>query len=307
MATSRIEDRLRAWAEELGFFAVGFVPASEAISTAEFERWARSERAAGLEYLRRHVEARRDPRRVWADTRTIVCVAAAYPVNPEPGLGGFSTYARGADYHEVLRAKLRSLLERWRREQPALRWRIAVDSAPILEREWACRAGLGWLGRQGQLIHPEHGACLFLAEALVNVELDPTSVSVPSRCGVCRRCVEACPTKAIGEDGHVDVRRCLSYLTIEHRGAFSEEQTATLDGTLFGCDRCTAVCPWNATARPPIMTEFANAGVPTAEQILQMDEAAFRARFHGTPVARAGLDRLQRNACALMIRGETND
>jgi epoxyqueuosine reductase len=289
-----LEARLRDQAARLGFAAVGFAAAGPARTFPIFLDWLFSGRAAGMTYLDRHAGVREDPRRLLPEARTVICAAVRYPANPSPGRG-FSTYARNRDYHDVLSRLLRELVGWLRQERPELRARIAVDSAPVLEREWAARAGLGWIGRQGQLVNPAHGACLLLGEALTDLELEP-SAPVAEQCGDCRRCVEACPTRAIGGDGHVDARRCLSYLTIEHDGAIPPELHAVMGTTIFGCDACTAVCPWNAGAAEDVLPELAPRPMPSAQELAAMDADAFQRRFCGTPVARSGLERLRRNA-----------
>lgn len=288
-------------AHELGFVAVGVAEAAPASSTPVFEAWLDSGRAAGLHFLTKQREIRRDPRHLLPEARSVVCVAAAYPSHPHPGTG-FAMHARAQDYHAVMRSRLRTLADALRRRIPDLRARIAVDSAPLFEREWAVRAGLGWIGRQGQVISPTHGATVLLGELLLNVSLTPTA-PVPSRCGDCRRCVEACPTGAIGSDGLLDARRCVSYLTIEHSGQIPAELAERMPPALFGCDCCTAACPWNQQNATGVLPELQPREMPTAGEILAMDAAAFRRRFRGTAVLRSGLERLQRNA-RLAVRHE---
>ena len=300
-AADSTEDRLRDWARDLGLAAIGFAPAAPAQGQAAFLAWLDAGCAAGMDYLRRQAPLRDDPRRLQPEARTVICVAAHYPAPPAPG-AGFASYARNRDYHDVLGDKLRALAARLRSEYPRLKSRVAVDSAPLPEREWAVRAGLGWLGRQGQLIHPQHGACLVLGELLVDIALAP-SPAVPNQCGDCRCCLTACPTGALGADGHVDARRCLAYLTIEHDGPIPAEFHGALGTALFGCDRCTAVCPWNTVEPGVVLPEFQPQPMPSAADLLAMDEAAFAQRFRGTPIARSGLARLQRNARIVQVNG----
>jgi epoxyqueuosine reductase len=292
------EARIRTFAQDLGFVAVGFAPAGEAGHFALFEQWLASGRAAGMDYLHRHRALRQDPRKLLPEVKTVICVAARYPVHAQPGMG-FAMHARGADYHAVLRRKLQQLAACLRADTPTLCSRICVDSAPILEREWAVQAGLGWIGRQGQLINAEHGACLLLGELLVSLELSPSCPAAP-QCGDCRRCVTACPTGAIGADGRVDARRCVSYLTIEHAGAIPEDLHAALGTSLFGCDRCTAVCPWNPPQDGTIMPELLPRPMPSADDLLGMNDETFHERFSDTCVARTGRARLQRNAAFVL-------
>ena len=286
--------RLITLAQELGFAAVGIARIGPAESFEIFEQWLQSGRAAEMDYLRLRRIPRQDPRELLPEARSIICVAARYPGNPSPG-AGFAMHARGADYHDVIRDKLREMAQSLRRERPSMKYRICVDSAPILEREWAVRAGIGWIGRQGQIVNPQHGACLLLGELLVDIDLTP-SERVPSQCGECRRCVQACPAAAIGDDGRVDARRCISYLTVEHKDAVPTELRGLIGKALFGCDACTTVCPKNPKGDEGILPELRARDMPTAREILNMAEEAFLKQFAGTAVLRTGLERLKRNA-----------
>jgi len=281
-------------ARNLGFAAAGIAAAGPSAGMEAFRSWLASGAAAGLAYLRRNLELRADPRCLAPGTRSVIVVAARYPVNPAAGTG-FSTYARGAENGVVVRARLKRLAERLRSLTPVGAARVCVDSAPVLEREWAARAGVGWRGRQGQIVHPAFGCCLFLGELLVDLDLAPTA-PIEDRCGDCRRCVEACPTGAIGADGLLDARRCISYLTIEHSGAIAAELQPRLGGALYGCDRCTAVCPFNRPGDDAVLPELRPRLMPTAEECRTMTAAAFAARFRDTAVLRMGLERLRRNA-----------
>ncbi len=291
------EDAIREEVARQGFVACGFAHAGPAHGHKAYVEWLEAGYAADMHYLQRRAALRRNPRTLAQDACSIIAVAARYPVNMSPH-GGFATYARGADYHDVLRGKLRAVIKRMRAADPACTCaRICVDSAPLLEREWAARAGLGWRGRQGQLVHPTQGACLVLGFILTDLTL-PASTPLPNQCGDCRRCLDACPTGAAMGGGGVDARRCLSYLTIEHDGAIPEDWAAELHGALFGCDCCTATCPYNPPNETPgIMPELRETARPLgADELAALDEDAFARRFRGTAVHRSGLARLQRNA-----------
>jgi len=291
---------LRTHAREAGLPSIGVAAAGPAEHFDVFEAWLAGGRAAGLDYLRRHAALRRDPRALFPDAQSLIVAALPYPVNPAPDAGGFAMLARGRDYHLVLRGRLGALARRLAADDAGLRWRICVDSAPLAERSWAVRAGLGWIGRQGQLVHPEYGATVVLGTLLVNVAL-PADKPHPNRCGDCRRCLDACPTGALAGDGTLDCRRCLSYLSIEHKAALFDPSDAARVGARqawFGCDRCTAVCPWNGAPPPALPSEFLPSAMPAADALLAMDEAGFAARFAGTTVLRTGLARLLRNVRA---------
>jgi len=293
-----LEEAIVAEATRLGFGAVGFATAQPAQTLKIFSAWVADGRAASMRYLAHHLHLRADPRLLAPGIRSIIVAAARYPTNQQPGYG-FSTCARGQDYHRVLRSKLKQLGAFLRHQANAGIIRICVDSAPILEREWAIRAGIGWLGKQGQVISPTLGACFVLGELLVDVTLKPSSVT-PNLCGDCHRCVAACPTGAICPDHLLDARRCLSYLTIEHPGPIPDDLAPLIRPTLFGCDYCTAVCPWNETATAPVMAELDERPMPTAAECLKLSQEEFLRRFRATAVLRSGLERLKRNAAAVL-------
>ncbi len=301
MPATTIEHDIVEEACRLGFAAAGFAAAADAIGSDTFAQWLARGDAAGMDYLHRHAALRRHPSSIAPEVRSIIAVAARYPVNPAPATGGFCMTARGHDYHDVLRDKLRQLADSIKRRTPARTTRICIDSAPLPEREWAMRAGLGWQGRQGQLVSPVAGTCTVLGFLLTDIALLP-SPSIPDQCGDCRRCVESCPSGAIRPDAQIDARRCISYLTIEHRGEIPPERQSAMGQALFGCDICTAVCPWNQSASAPVMPELAEqtALMPDAASLAAMSPVAFAARFRGTAVKRSGLDRLQRNAAVSM-------
>lgn len=299
-----LEIEMRAEAERLGLAAVGFAAAGPSRTFDRYRQWLKRGYAAGMDYLARHAEPRHDPRNLLATARTVIVAAARYP--SDGGGAYYSRYAQGRDYHDVLREILRALEAFLRRQVGAAMGptRVCVDTAPLLEREWAVRAGLGWIGRQGCVVHPELGCCLFLGALLTDIAL-ASDVEREPGCGPCRLCVQACPTGAIQDDGTVDARRCLSYLTIEHRGAIPEEFRSLVGATLYGCDCCTAVCPWNRLGRDKVCPALqpAACALPTPEECLALTEPDFQARFAGTPIRRLGLERLQRNA-ALVLANE---
>ena len=297
-----VEIDITRYARELGFAAVGILPAAPSQTTDVLQRWLDSGFDAGMTYMRRHVDLRADPRRLVPEARSLVVAAARYPANPRPGYG-ISTYARGRDYHDVLRQKLHALGTMVREAAGARIGRVCVDSAPLLEREWALRAGIGVRGRQGQVVAPHLGSCLLLGELLVDVPL-PTHRSPPlppggtnvHPCRNCRLCVDACPTGALRDNGLVDAGKCISYLTIEHEGEIPPDLRGKLGEALFGCDLCTAVCPLNHAGEHLVMPELADLGVPTADACAAMSDEDFSRRFRGSAVSRGGAARLRRNA-----------
>jgi len=285
----------------LGFAAVGFATAGPTRTMPQFEAWLAAGFAADMDFLRRNQSLRANPGEFAPGVRSIIVAAARYPVNDEPGKG-FSMHARSEDYHHVLRRKLEQLGRFIDRQRPLSVARVCVDSAPVLDREWAVTAGIGWRGRQGQIVHPELGCCLLLGELMVDLDLEP-STPVANQCGDCRLCREVCPTGAVTANGLVDARKCIAYLTIEHKGDIPPERQPTLGEAIFGCDRCTAVCPWNRFGADRVMPEFRPRPMPDADECLRMTEDEFKARFKDTVVSRLGLARLQRNAAIVVANG----
>ena len=296
-----IENEILCRAHDLGFATAGVARAGPAQSHAVFADWLAQGKAAGMDYLARHADLRADPRRLAPATISIIVVAARYPVNRRPG-HGVSTYARGHDYHTVLRAKLKALAAWLKAEAGVRHARVCVDSAPLLEREWAVRAGIGWRGKQGQIVNEKLGCCLLLGVLLVDIELTPTASAV-NRCGTCTRCLDACPTGALDAAGLVDARRCIAYLTIEHKGEIPAPMRPLLGHALFGCDGCTAVCPWNRFGEDAVMPELAARPMPTVDEIMTMTEPAFDETFRDTPLQRTGLAKLRDNATLVLARG----
>lgn len=288
------ESRVFAEARRLGFVASGIAAAAPSLSHDAYTRWLGDGNNATMDYLRRHLEMKRNPSALLPECRSVIAVAVRYPVNPEPSTG-FAMHVRGCDYHVVIRSMLRALAQVVARETSATTSRICVDSAPLLEREWASRAGIGWRGRQGQIVHPEFGSCILLGFLLVDAVLAP-STPIRDGCGDCRKCVESCPTGAILEDGTLDCRRCISYYTVEHRGPVPSNIASAMGGSLFGCDRCTAVCPKNKAGEQFVPLDMLPRRMPSAQECAQMTVDEFDRTFRGTAVHRSKLDRLVRNA-----------
>ncbi len=307
--------RLKARALGLGFEAVGIAAVAPLEARAHYAAWLAAGRHGEMRYLAspKHRERRDDPARILRDLRSVACVALCH----EPGrdgardarLGRIARYAAGEDYHRVMRDRLLEL-ERWieRELLPGSRALWYADTGAILERGWAERAGLGWVGKHAGLLSEGLGSWFLLGEVLVDRELEPDPPPAQEHCGTCRRCLDACPTAAIVAPYQVDARRCISYLTIELRGAIPAELRPLVDDWVFGCDICQEVCPWNRFAPPAREARLHARSLEgwTLERFLALDQAGFEALFAGSPIRRARRAGFLRNVCvALGNRGET--
>ena len=260
-----------------------------------------------MSWMARDVHKRIDPREIFPQARSVVVVALNYFTphqhQQSPAVGKVSRYAWGDDYHDVVKEKLSSLLSWVREQEPHAEGKVCVDIQPVMDKAWAVRAGLGWLGKHSNVITPEHGSWVFIGELLLNLELDCDSVQVDDHCGTCTLCIDACPTKAITEPYVVDSNKCISYATIELRAPeLPREIEENLSGWLYGCDICQDVCPWNRFEETTAEARFApregniNADL---DDIMDLTPETYAARFRGSAMKRAKLAGLQRNARAL--------
>jgi epoxyqueuosine reductase len=305
---------LRDEADRLGLDGLAVADPGERPDPAVLDAWLASGMQASMGYLERHRDLRLDPDRLLPGVRSIVCVALGYhpgpeaeptPVAPGERAARVSRYALGHDYHQVLGVKLRALVRAARAQVPGLRARVAVDTAPVLERHWAIRAGLGWGGKHGCVTVTGLGSWVFLGEILLDVWL-PRGVPQPSRCGDCDRCLRACPTGALVGPGRLDARRCIAYWTIEHRGDFTAD-VPRLSPWLFGCDLCQEACPWNRDVRAAREPALACVwpGMPTrVRDWVGLGPEDFEKNLRPTPMERAGLEGLRRNARRLAQEAE---
>ncbi len=252
-----LETRIKAEARRIGFEPVGIAPAAPADDFDRLRDWLARGFAGEMDYLHRHADAHGHPSSVLPEVRSVVMVAlnyndAAPAPNASAGIhrGRVARYARGPDYHDVLRERLNRLLAWLQQEQPGCRGRGVVDTAPLLERDFARRAGLGWTGKNTMLINKKLGSYLFLGALLVDLDLRPDAPFTAGHCGTCTACLDACPTQAFVGPGLLDARRCISYLTIELRSDVPEDLRPGIGDWLFGCDVCQEVCPWNRKAPP---------------------------------------------------------
>ncbi|HEX6942145.1 MAG TPA: tRNA epoxyqueuosine(34) reductase QueG [Gemmatimonadaceae bacterium] len=303
--------RIKAQAYALGFDLAGIARLGPSGTFPAFEKWLDRGMAGEMQWLKRDAALRRDTRLPHRGARSAIVVALDYG-GREPA-GTLARYARGRDYHAVMKERLYALL-RWLETEGGSRvaGRPYVDTGPILERDLARLAGLGWFGKNTMLIHPRRGSFLFLGALFVDVELEPDAPFSEEHCGTCRRCIDACPTAAIAEEGVLDATRCISYLTIEKRGAIPVEWRESIGTLVYGCDICQDVCPWNVRfareARDPDLATGSLEASPDPITLLQMDADGFQRRFGGTAVTRAGRQGLSRNAAvALGNRGAAGD
>lgn len=303
--------RIKAQAYALGFDLAGIARLGPVGTFPAFEQWLSRGLGGDMAWLRRDAALRRDTRLPHRGARAAIVVALDYG-GRQPA-GTLARYARGRDYHGVMKERLHALLK-WLESETGSRvsGRPYVDTGPILERDLARLAGLGWFGRNTMLINPRRGSFLFLGALFVDLELEADPPFAEEHCGTCRRCVDACPTAAIGDEGVLDATRCISYLTIEKRGPIPPQWRRPIGTLVYGCDICQDVCPWNvrfaSEARDPDLTTGSLEGSPDPVALLRMDAAAFQRRFGGTAVTRAGRQGLSRNAAvALGNRGAPGD
>lgn len=285
-------------------FAIAAVDEVEPRQQQLYHDWICSGRAGEMTYLERYGDVRSNPALLLDGARSIICCAIPYywPLPDEKRPLSIARYALGRDYHDVVRRRLEAVAERIRANYGG-DTRVCVDTAPLRERYWAARAGLGFIGRNNQLIIPGLGSYFFLGEILTTAPLQPapSATDIPADpCSGCDRCLRACPTRALNPDGSCDARRCLSYLTIEYRGDFPPG--TDLHGSLYGCDRCAAACPCNARPLPTTIEEFRPNPTLlslTADDVIEMTPDRFAATFRGSPMKRAKLKGLLRNALSL--------
>ena len=271
---------------------------------AHLTTWLASGLHASMSYMAARAAVRDELRHWYPDAKSVLVCGFNYAGNtPEPsvpGKGRVSRYARLPDYHDSLKARLAGVLEWLKRRQPGADGRVFVDSSPVLERAYARLAGLGWVGKNTMLINRKNGSYFFIAGIAVNLELPPDGDSGDGFCGSCTACLDACPTDAFPRERVLDASRCVSYLTIEHREAIPEELRSGVQDRLFGCDICQEVCPWNRFAKAG--AAFPPPGEPALdlEELAALDDAAFRARFRGSPLWRTKWRGLVRDALLLM-------
>ena len=318
---SRLSSELKAEALNLGFFACGIARAEAVDDThaRHVRQWIDEGRQADMDYMRNHTDMRLDPRLLMKGVKSIVSVAMNY--TPAQHIASdqlqFAAYAYGEDYHDIVKKKLRQLAltfgfkelrmqDEPKKEEDDVYFRVFCDSAPVLERYWATQSGLGWIGRNHQLIIPKAGSMFFLGELFLTIELDYDE-PMHSHCGNCHACIDACPTGAITKDGPLDANKCLSYQTIENRGNISKDIAEKMGNTVYGCDRCQQACPWNRFSIPnntPELQPKPEFMAMTREKWMQLSEDEYRQLFKKSAVKRAKYEGLMRNIQAIADHSE---
>lgn len=301
--------KIKDHARQLGFDRVGIARADELPAASRLRDWLGRNYHGEMRYMENHLEKRVDPRNLLAGAKSVISVALNYqtPFKHEtnPDKARISRYAWGDDYHNVLRPRLKKLLAYIEQLIPETAGRAFVDSAPVMDKQWAVRAGIGWLGKHTNVINRELGSWFFLGELIVNKELE-YDAPVEDYCGSCNRCIEACPTGAIVEPYVLDARRCISYFTIELKPEHEipEALAENMDNNVFGCDICQDVCPWNIkfsvdTKEPAFQPRTHNLN-PDLKSLANLDDESFRELYKDSPVKRTKLSGLLRNVRAAM-------
>ncbi|MDP6952926.1 MAG: tRNA epoxyqueuosine(34) reductase QueG [Alphaproteobacteria bacterium] len=311
MATS-ISERLRARAAALGFDAVGFAEA-DSLAGDNLAAFVAAGLHGDMGWLADTLERRRHPRALWPEAKSAVMVGLSYAPAEDPlallaqaDRGGISVYARNRDYHDLLKGKLKQLAG-WMVAKLGGEVKVFCDTAPLMEKPLAAMAGIGWQGKHTNLVSREHGSWLFLGAVLTTLDL-PADPPAADRCGSCRRCLDICPTGALPAPYRIDARRCISYLTIEHKGHIPRDLRPLMGNRIYGCDDCLAVCPWNRFAHPTAEAKLIGREAltgPRLAELAALDDAGFRALFAGSPVKRTGRDRFLRNV--LIAIGNSGD
>ena len=307
--------RLKAEARALGFVACGIAPAG-AIPEARgrLEAWLAEGAHGSMDWMAARAAERGAAADLWPDVRSVVMLGMSYAPAEDPlrladegGIGRISVYAQGADYHDVVKRALKQLAG-WLVAAAGGDVKVFVDTAAVMEKPYPAAAGLGWQGKLTNLVSREHGSWLFLGAIMTTLDLAPDAPG-SDRCGSCDACQRACPTAAFPAPYRLDARRCISYLTIEHKGPIPEEFRVAIGNRIYGCDDCLAVCPWNKFAdRAAANRAFAaraELSVPPLADLLALDDAGFRQVFAGSPIKRIGRDRMVRNA--LIAAGNSGD
>jgi epoxyqueuosine reductase len=314
--------QIRAWGAELGFAKVGIADLDLAAATERLQAWLDAGRHGTMDYMERHAALRADPTRLLPGACRAITVRMDYlprESSPawaarelrrleEPDAAVVSLYARGRDYHKVLRSRLQSLAGRIEQAAGTFGYRVTTDSAPVFEVELARKSGIGWRGKHTLLLSQDAGSMFFLGEILTDLAL-PADEPITDRCGTCTRCIEICPTRAITAPYQLDARRCISYLTIEHPGAIPAELRPLIGNRIYGCDDCQLVCPWNKYAQRSALPDFdVRHGFDEARliELFAWSTSDFETRTAGSAIRRIGHERWLRNLAVALGNAPTS-
>ena len=299
---------------ELGFSDCGFSRAEALPDDAQrLNAWLQKGYHARMGYMANHFEKRTDPTRLVDGARTVISLLYNYytdRVQKDPEAPILSKYAYGKDYHIVMKEKMHFMFDYIKSMHPEAEGRVFVDSAPVLDRAWAKRAGLGWIGKNSNLISRTAGSFFFIGEIILNLELAYNQIPENDFCGSCTRCIEACPSQAILDMRSIDSEKCISYQTIENKGEISTEVEGKLSGRMFGCDICQDVCPWNRKALNHLEPAFNPSGElleMSKESWLNLSREEYKLLFHESAVQRAGYNKLKSNLASLQKKQESKD
>ncbi|MDR6851660.1 epoxyqueuosine reductase [Sphingomonas sp. BE123] len=310
-----LESLIREKAAELGFAACGFASADAApLAGKRLREWLDQGRHGDMIWMEERAHHRESPAGLWPEVRSVIALGMSYAPAQDPlalagdgDRGRISVYAQGADYHDVVKKALKAL-GRWLAQEAGCDLKVFVDTAPVMEKPLSEAAGLGWQGKHTNLVSRSHGSWLFLGAIYTTLDLVPDTPG-RDRCGSCDACQRACPTDAFPAPYTLDARRCISYLTIEHKGPIPDELREGIGNRIYGCDDCLAVCPWNkfaqAAARNIAFAPRAELAAPRLADLLALDDAGFREVFSGSPIKRIGRDRMVRNC--LIAAGNSGD
>jgi epoxyqueuosine reductase len=310
-----LKEAIRAEAGRIGFAACGFARADGAPEAGpDLMRWLEEGRHGSMEWMETRAHQRASPTALWPEARSVIALGMSYAPEGDPlaladdgSAGRISVYAQGRDYHDTVKKALKALA-RWLVAQSGCELKVFVDTAPVMEKPLSAAAGIGWHGKHTNIVSRRHGSWMFLGAIFTTLDIDPDEPASDT-CGTCTRCLDACPTQAFDGARRIDARKCISYLTIEHKGPIPLEFRKPMGNRIYGCDDCLAVCPWNrfadAAAANHAFLPRDELKAPRLADLLALDDAAFRAKFSGSPIKRIGVKRMIRNC--LIAAGNSGD